>query len=83
MTPKNPPAAPKEVLAIEYDGTLYRTVREAEEARATKVLTALLPPIQERYDGHWYVEATRQECIRILVKNRLVVLDALARIPGD
>jgi hypothetical protein len=79
---------PKQTWAVEYDGRLYRTLREAEQARAKAVLLALLPPLPDEHfsrvhggAANWYTEAARSDCIDCMIKSPRSVINALARIP--
>jgi hypothetical protein len=71
---------PKQVLAIEYNGSLYPDLAAAETSRARQKLHELLPPVRQMNMGQHWLEMERSETIDLLLKESREVVAVFARV---
>jgi hypothetical protein len=75
---------PKQVLAIEYDGSLYPDLAAAERARTRRAILDLLPPLGEAEYPYGmapiYKEMERRHTIEQLLKHPREVAAAFAKL---
>jgi hypothetical protein len=77
---------PKQVLAIEYNGSLYPDLAAAETSRARQALHELLPKLRDLGDSPYvglaphYAEMERRNTIDQLLKNPREVAAVFAKV---
>jgi hypothetical protein len=74
------PKEPKQVLAIEYNGCLYRDLVAAETARARQTLNDLLKPVERGGMGAHFMEMERSHTIDQLLKKPHEAAAVFARV---